>query len=389
MEIAVLGAGVAGAATAISLAERGHSVRVFERRPTAGDLGAGVVLWPNATFVLETLGLLEALLEIGGRPSAMRRASDRGELLGELDIGVLDRVMGYPSVSLLRRELQRVLLARLDELGVPIYYGRVGREIGERAGCAWLRFDDDSQIDAELLIGADGRMRSVARHYVHGDSEPVYQGFVNWVGTAEAPDGLVEDAAILDFWGIGLRFGIVPINRRQVYFAGAAAAALDAPDDAEDLQGVLRARFDGWPAPVQQVIAHAEGLRRIRIYDHDPISRWHRGRVLLIGDAAHAPLPTSGQGACQALEDAWHLAQCLPDNNVELSTALEAFTARRQAKTGSIIFAGRQFAHSLFQIDAEASQLRNEAARNADQLRGVTAMAAFWSQGLPLAVSPD
>ncbi|MEC5159523.1 MULTISPECIES: FAD-dependent monooxygenase [unclassified Janthinobacterium] len=388
MDILILGAGVAGAAAAIALRQRGHAVRVFERRALAGGLGAGVVLWPNASFVLSELGLLSQVAAAGGTPPGMCRMDQCGRLLMRLDIGGLDRAMGYASHALLRRDLQAILLAEMARLGVQLHDGATAvalRAVGD--GTAAVRFDDGRIERADLIVGADGRMDSLARRYVHCAevAAPRYQGFVNWVASVEAPVDLVDDLSVLDFWGVGERFGIVPVGRRKLYWAGAQAAAAPGACGGGDFKAALAEQFAGWPEPVGRVIAHTEAgaIRRIPIYDLEPVARWHRDNVLLIGDAAHASLPTSGQGACQALEDAWHLARCLEPGG-DLSLALAGFTARRADKTGAITHGGRQLARSLFQLDRAGSQARNAQARAADPAQAVAAMAQGWGAGLEL-----
>ncbi len=392
MEIAILGAGVAGMATAIALRQRGHTVRVYERRLSQAGLGAGVVLWPNAGFVLAELGLLPDIAASGGRLAAMKRFNDCGEPLGRLDISELDRRMGFPSYAILRTDLQRILLARAADAGIPIFHGKRAVEIAsESHGHATVHFDDGGAIEAALVIGADGRMNSCARRYVLGaniPAVPVFQGVASWIGAMTAPAGLVEEIAALDYWGVGKRFGIVAVNPSTLYWAGSIAAAAPGTTTGHaDAKAELMAHFSGWPAIVHSVIEQSEGrrIRQVDLYDHDPVETWHRGRVLMIGDAAHASLPTSGQGASQALEDAWHLAQCLADDPIDLDASLTAFTERRKVKTHSMTRIGRDFSSSLFSMDVEACRLRNRQARQSDTAQAIAAMAAGWGAGLPLA----
>ena len=330
--VAILGAGVAGLSTAIALRRAGFSVEVFERRPGPAALGGGMVCWPNATFVLKELGLLAAVEARAGRPSWMRRISRRGAEL------------------------------------VP--------------GRARVVFDGGVARTPWLVIGADGRMRSAARRFVHGDARPVYQGFVNWVGVCELSEPLFTDMAVRDYWGVGERFGIVPLSPRAAYWAAAASAPLDLPDEALSPDG-LGERFRDWPELVRRTIAQSAPPYLIRVHDHDPIGRWHRDQVLLVGDAAHAPLPTSGQGACQALEDAWHLAGLLGETP-ELASCFEAFTARRSAKTAAITAMGRGFARRLFSLNAAESAIRDAESAATDHGAVVEGMARGWSAGLPL-----
>jgi 2-polyprenyl-6-methoxyphenol hydroxylase-like FAD-dependent oxidoreductase len=130
--------------------------------------------------------------------------------------------------------------------------------------------------------------------------------------------------------------------------------------------------------------AFAERIYKVYVHDHDPIQTWHKHNLIVIGDAAHAPLPTSGQGACQALEDAWHLANLLNDNPHDLQKALLKFTEIRFEKTVGIIMAARGFASSLFNRDENYCTERNEKSRNTDFAKVAAAMSRGWSQHLPL-----
>lgn len=387
MEIGILGGGIAGLSVALALRKQGHSPRVYERRAEPATMGAGVTLWPNASFVLEELGLLKDIAAIGGRPLTMRRQDAVGNALGGLDIGLLDRTMGYPTYTVLRRHLQAVLLDHAARAGIPVEFGHRAIAIELDAhGRAVAQFDNGASIRPDLLIGADGRMNSVARKFVAGDNTPIYQGFVNWIGVAQGQHALVDDSAIQDFWGAGLRFGCVPIRPELVYWAAAQARPVSEAIPSADMRKQLEDLFTGWPEPVASIIqaTPANAIRLIAVHDLEPLQTWSRANVLLVGDAAHAPLPTSGQGACQALEDAWHLARCLSGASGGLDEAFEAFSRIRAPKTTRLAEQGRVFARGLFATDPESCRIRNERAKASDPARDVQLLAAGWGQDLPM-----
>ncbi|WOS42785.1 FAD-dependent monooxygenase [Xanthomonas rydalmerensis] len=388
MEIGILGGGIAGLSVALALHKQGHMVHVYERRNGPATMGAGVTLWPNAGFVLQELGLLEDVAAAGGRPLSVQRKDAAGNSLGGLDITLLDRLMGYPTHTILRRDLQAVLLDHVARAGIQVEFGHRAVAIDLDAGDkAVARFENGKRIRPDLLIGADGRMNSVARRFVAGDNTPIYQGFVNWIGVAQGSGALVSDLAIQDYWGSGDRFGCVPIRTDLVYWAAAQARPLPEATPAADLRKEVMDLFAGWPEPVARLIeaTPAHTIQLIAVHDVEPLHTWSRANVLLVGDAAHAPLPTSGQGACQALEDAWHLARCLEEADGALAQALTRFTAIRGPKTTKLAEQGRLFARGLFAQDTETCRLRNERAKASDPLRDAHAMAAGWSQGLPMA----
>ena len=153
-----------GVGHGLALARRGHEPRVYERRPAPATMGAGVTLWPNAGFVLADLELLDEVLALGGTPAAMHRYDAQGRSLGGLDIEPLDRLMGYPTCAILRTDPQAVLLRRAREAGVPVAFGREATAIAnDPDGRAVVHFADGGRLSPDLVIGADGRMSSVAR----------------------------------------------------------------------------------------------------------------------------------------------------------------------------------------------------------------------------------
>ena len=388
VEIGILGGGIAGLSVALALRKQGHyNLRVYERRVGPASMGAGVTLWPNASFVLEELGLLQDIEAIGGRPLAVRRQDAAGNALGGLDIGLLDRTMGYPTYTVLRRHLQEVLLEHAARAEIPVEFGHRAVAIELDAhGKAVAHFENGASIRPDLLIGADGRMDSVARKFVAGDNTPAFQGFVNWIGVAQGQHALVDDLSIQDFWGAGERFGCVPIRPDLVYWAAAQALPLSEAIPIADMRKEVEDLFERWPEPVTRIIRAppVSAIQLIAVHDLEPLQTWSRANVLLVGDAAHAPLPTSGQGACQALEDAWHLARCLNGASGGLDEVFQAFAKIRAPKTARLAEQDRVFAHALLTTDPETCRIRNERAKASNPMQDAQVLAAGWGQGLPM-----
>ncbi len=380
MKVIISGGGIAGLSLAAVFARRGHSVRVFERSRGAA-LGAGVVCFPNATLVLRHLGLEERLRAVAGVPLTMRRVSHNGEALGELPISVINELMGAPSYSVLRADLHRLLLDFAKESGAEV---ETSCRVLRASGQGTLHLSDGRTVDADWVIGADGRMDSPLRRFVTGSNHPRYGGFVNWIGVAQSEEEVFDPHVVYDHWGLGERFGVVPITARLAYFAGGALAPLAQPSQ-EALLPRLKKRFASWPRPVLDALeaARPESLREIYVHDHDPIEVWHREKVLLVGDAAHAPLPTSGQGACQALEDAFHMAQMLDEGGpLDPQGFFARFTELRRKKTDAIVGSGRGFAKVVFNDDPSFVSARNRESKSADLSAAAGNMARLWSAGL-------
>ncbi|WP_417607646.1 FAD-dependent oxidoreductase [Oceanimonas baumannii] len=362
--IAIVGAGVAGMALALLARQRGCQVSLYERHSSISTIGAGVTLWPNAMFVLQQMGLKQELEHMGGAPRFMRQFDQSGSRMAEFDIEEVNLLSGFPTITILRRDLMNILARALDAVGVTIHFDSPVTTHSIEA----LRQEFD------LVVGADGRMNSVVRRVLYQDDVPPrYQGFINIIGISKVQQTLTDNA-IHDYRSASERFGIVPVKGDWCYWAGAWRAELDKERPLSAWYHELHQRFRHWSGPVQHVLNGCEpaSLNRIFVHDIDPLPRWHHGNVVIIGDAAHASLPTSGQGAAQALEDAWHLALLLEQEH-EPEHILTTFYQRRTIKTSAAQTVGRQVAQQIFG-DAGASPTASPL--SAEQL------SQFWMQGL-------
>ena len=386
MNIGILGGGIGGLSTAIALKQEGFDVSVYERHSKPTEIGAGIVCWPNASFVLEQLGVLDEVAKVSGSITHMNRFSSTGESIGSLDINELNRLMKYPSYSILRKDLISTLIQRTIELNINIYYQYDITGLSDNNGITSVNFSNGKSIQPDIIIGSDGRMKSISRKYVNGSNTPIYQGFINWVGVFEDKSVNFSDLSVSDYWGVGERFGIVPVSKNKAYWAGAVVSEKMIEVNPRIYKSELNSLFSTWPDLITRIINETpeSSINRIYVHDHDPIDKWHKNNVILLGDAAHSPLPTSGQGACQALEDAWHFTRCLKENINDASKAFNQFTELRKSKTSGITMGGRQLASSIFNQDVEFCKHRNLASKNSNYQGAVVGMAKGWSSGLPI-----
>ena len=264
----------------------------------------------------------------------MRRTTQNDVELGILNVRQLDAAMGFPSLAVLREDLMRVLLQRAEECGIPITFNAYATAIERTGDCCQVLFADGTSISPTLIIGADGRMDSKTRQYITNDSRPVYQGFVNWIGIHRWDQPVFDRLEIRDYWGVGARFGVVPVSAHTAYWAGGLAVPELSLTRKRTHINQLKQTFDCWPAAVSEIVwtASNTNTKCLALFDHDPVPNWHRNNVLMIGDAAHAALPTSGQGAAQALEDAWFLAREISASPADLENAMATFTQKRVKK---------------------------------------------------------
>lgn len=386
MNIGILGGGVGGLSTAIALKQEGFEVTVYERHNKTSEIGAGIVCWPNASFILEQLGVLDKIAKVSGEICYMNRYTQLGESIGQLDINELNRLMKYPSYSILRKDLIKILTQRSHELNINIQYGHDVVNIVNEQSNAVVKFSNGNTIKPDVVIGADGRMKSLARKYVNGSNSPIYQGFINWIGVFEGETESFSELSVSDYWGVGKRFGIVPVSHTKAYWAGGAISKKINDLTPSKYKSELSSLFSYWPDIITKVIngTPQSRINKIYVHDHDPIDLWHKDNLILLGDAAHSPLPTSGQGACQALEDAWHLTKSLKNSGGNIEQAFTLFNALRKSKTAGMIMGGRKLASSIFNNDAEFCKQRDIASKNTNYQHVVTGMAHGWSSGLPL-----
>jgi len=370
LNIAILGAGIGGLCSAIAFNRKSFKVTLFERYSKPQNIGAGLVLWPNANLILDKFNLLDDIKAAGYSLNKMQRVTESGEFLNEIDLSQLNPKSGYNNFAITRKDLQDILINKLVKNNITIQFNhRVITIDTQSKNNAVVHFENGKQMNADIIIGADGRMNSIARYYVTGNNKPIYQGYVNWVGLIDKNSGIKFNKTIFDYWGCGERFGIVPLSGNSAYWAGCKAMQQGLGEPAIGNKNTLLSLFKNWPGDIKSIIEQSAEteIKRIEVFDHDPIPHWHRNNVCLIGDAAHAPLPTSGQGACQAIEDGYYLAKCLEEidfnsiTNIQL--AFEQFHEIRSEITSSIVQNARHFTRSLFNTDPKFCEARNEKAK--------------------------
>ena len=385
LKIAIIGGGIGGLTTAIALQQKGFTdIVVYERRAEMQSVGAGFVIWANASWVLNKLGLLDDVKLFGGRLNQMQRWTEDGDYLGGIDIAKIDEQIGNPSYAVSKAEFQFFLQKKVNELGIELQNNSTVVDIEDNGNeNSFLRLADNSIIQADIIIGADGRMNSISKKYVQSNNLPIYQDYINWVGILETDNPLPTKNNVLDYWGCGERFGIVPISEYKAYWAGCKALPLNSYNTEPTDQGELLKIFQHWSPLIKTVLEQTRetDIKRIPIFDHNPNPVWFKNNVCLLGDSAHASLPTSGQGACQAIEDAWHLTKQLSTFET-LRESFEAYKNIRFEKTTAITLSGRDFAKSLFNTDNDYCLERNRKAKLADYKNATNGMTELWSRGL-------
>jgi len=339
--VLVVGGGIGGLAVALAVAQRGRTVRVLEKAAEFGEIGAGLQLAPNASRALERLGILDALARHAVFPQLLVWMDAlAGTRLCELDLGqpFVERY-GYPYVVMHRTDLLAELLsaARAHER-ITLETGKELVEVDADDELVRVRCADGTTARGELLVGADG-LWSTVRSFVVDDGAPICSEYVAYRGAI--PIGEMSTHAGLDnvvFWtGPDKHLVQYPVRRGELYNQVAVFRShryRPGTDDWGTAEELERA-FGGTTAPVRAALTKIRRNRRWPMYDRLPIDHWSRGRVTLLGDAAHPMLQYLAQGACQALEDAVALADALSDNRT-VEGALHAYEQVRVARTARV-----------------------------------------------------
>ena len=378
MNVIIIGGGIAGLTTAIALKQRGIRARVFEAARGFGPAGKGIWMSPNAMQVLQRLGLARQVADAGVALERVEIIDQKDGLLQTLDLRPIRDRFGHTTISIHRAALHRILQSQLSRKTLRL--GKPCRGVTVYDDAVVARFQDGSEAAGDLLIGADG-LRSFVRSAVEPGSRLRYSGQSCYLGVASL--ALPEESLHVarEIWGGAARFGYSAIGPDQVYWYAPFNAPARGETPVDKLLDELLARYADFPDPALELIRHTppENIIRTDLFDLAPLTRWWRDRVVLVGDAAHAMTPNLGQGAAQAMEDAWVLAQELARGE-ELNRALAAYQQRRQARVNRVVKQSRGLGKLAHQRYALIRKARNALMRSSWQ-QGQVAQDLLWLYG--------
>jgi 2-polyprenyl-6-methoxyphenol hydroxylase-like FAD-dependent oxidoreductase len=329
MRVVIVGGGIGGLSAAIALRQRGHDVVVLERAPRIDPVGAGITLFANAMRALDRLGVRDAIATRGAPTTWSAILTREGRELTQVPRDLLEG-----TVAVHRADLQAGLAAAGGQVRLGVEVTAV--EDGDDG--VVVRGTDESEESGDMLVGADG-LSSVARRAI-ADVRPRYAGYTAWRGVSSVP---VEPGRLTESWGVGERFGLVDIGRGQTYWFATKNALEGESDEPGGRKAEVVRRFSDWHEPIAAVAEAADETAILRndVYYLEPLSRWSKGRVVLVGDAAHATTPGIGQGAALAIEDAVVLADRLSANS-DVAVAFAEYEAIRRPRAEAVLKMSRR-----------------------------------------------
>lgn len=365
MKIAIIGAGIGGLTLALALREQGIDAQLYEQTDELREVGAAVALSANATRFYERMGLRAAFESVCAEvPGLIYRDGRSGEVIGHHRGAPSYREQfGGSYWGVHRADLQAVLSTAVGPEHIKLGHRLV--DLVQHSDHVSLSFDNGQHIDADLVIGADGA-RSITRRWMLGYDDALYSGCSGFRGVVPADRmHLLPDPETIQFWvGPGGHLLHYPIGDKgdQNFLL---VERHPSPWPSRDWvlpasEGEQLRLFKDWHPAVVEMITAVPISQRWGLFHRPPLGRWSKGRVTLIGDAAHALVPHHGQGANQSIEDAVVLADQLakagPGSWLE---AQQAYERLRRGRTRKVQYASITTADMLHLPDGPAAQARN------------------------------
>jgi 2-polyprenyl-6-methoxyphenol hydroxylase-like FAD-dependent oxidoreductase len=332
--ITIIGGGIGGLTLGMALKQNGVDYEIYERADEYRPLGAGIILRSNAMQIYERLGIDERIREMGADIEGDLTYSGVGTVLSDNNFrDQIEPTYGQVDAGIHRAKLQNMLLDHND--AGAIHTGKECEGVVNEDDSVRVRFADGTEIETEIVVGADGA-HSTVREELFPDISVRY---TNQVGHRGIPDIDVSHGnRLTQAWGKGISVGIVPLAEQEAYWFAVLNAEPGQEYDHRRVKELLQEKVRDMPDPFPNLIANTnpEDLISHDYLDLPPLDTWSKGRVTLMGDAAHSMTPFIGQGGCQAIEDAYVLGQVLHDHDSP-QQAFEEYEDLRIEKANEIL----------------------------------------------------
>ena len=350
-----MGGGIGGLSAALTLRRFGHDPFILEQARKLRPTGAGISLWPNGVKVLNLLGLGPRVAELAGRMDRMAYADSDGQTLIDFSLAPLYDRVGERAYPIERTRLQELMLDAVGRDTVSL--GARVSSVEEHDGRVTVSTEGGARVEADLVVAADGTHSSLRDHVVGRHVAREYVGYVNWNGLVTESSDVAPPGTWLTFVGEGKRASVMPVGSGRCYWFFDIPLPANAIEGLGETKEVLGRAFAGWAAPVQRLIERLDPTTVARA----PSTTWPSFQC---GDGTtwcssatrpHSMAPDLGQGACQAMEDAWVLGHHLTATNRCIGDALERYQAERIPHTAAIMRRSRRRAEMVHGQDLEAT----------------------------------
>ncbi|MDY3496429.1 FAD-dependent monooxygenase [Riemerella anatipestifer] len=327
--ISIIGAGIGGLTTALMLKNKGFNIEVFESSKEIKPVGAGIIIANNAMQVFKKLGIQDKIEKAGNRISCMKITDTQLKSISVVDLTEYEKKYGVHNIAIHRGELQKILVNEVGYDNIRLSKRLIKVQKSEPFK---LTFEGYSTMESKILIGADG-INSVVRKDLFEESKLRNANQKCWRGICEMNLPQKYHNELNEAWGKGKRFGFVKISDRKVYWYALTNSKNIKPNEIN-----LCELFSEFHSDILKIISATDRNQIVvsDIIDLKPIDKWQKRNVCLVGDAAHATTPNLGQGACQAIEDAYVLGKLL-DKGISIENTFEKYENLRHKKAHKIV----------------------------------------------------
>lgn len=374
----IVGAGIGGLSLALACLRAGIGVRVFEKAPELGEIGAGIMLTPNAVKCLDYLGLGDALDRAGVEPegSVYRKFDTAEEMLRAPLRGRMQDLYGARYFHIHRADLHKCLLDAVLELDAnAVQTGQDFIRVDDAQDHVIANFANGGSVEGEVLIGCDG-IHSVVRSQLHGPVAPRFTGQIAWRGMvpAEGLPATVREPVSVSW--LGEHKHVIQYGVRDREFINYVAIVATDEWTEEGWNRPANPRdalkdFAGWHQDLLGLLSATpdDGCYKWGLFDREPLSQWTKNRVTLLGDAAHPMLPFMAQGSAMALEDSVVLARTLSHCR-SFVEALSTYESLRRPRTNDMVLRSREATNLYQRVSGDKGAQRSS---NLDEVYGYDA----------------
>ena len=355
MRILVVGGGIAGLTLTGLLQQRGFKPTLVEQIPEYGTVGYVIVLWPSGSRILKGLGVYRSLLDVGLQCTTYNVSDEQGQMLHSYSVQNVTEKYG-PMLSTYRPDLINVIKEAVDPDSIRM--STTVDKIDQTNDEVYVTFSDGTEETYDLVVGCDG-VRSKTRDLVFGDVPLSYSGMTGW--SFWVKPNIAKTLQIAEYWGTGKFFGIWPTKGRLSVFTSIRNNVQE-PDPVESRIDRIQENFKNFGGLVPEILEGLDDPNEIfhGHYNDLRMKKWHKGRVVLVGDAAHAILPTAGGGVSMAMESAAVLVDelCRTDSKY-IEQAFESYITRRRSRVDKIQNQSRMMSKFAFADNRLVSSIRD------------------------------